>query len=91
MKEKARVLVKTDLVASPDEVRQAIASLTEAESVKLRRLAERAAFRLRRKVWGAAAKDILQEAMLRVLQEQTSLEAAKGRFRRIACWGNCEH
>jgi len=80
MKEKARVLVNTDLVASPDEVRQAIASLTEAESVKLRRLAERASFRLRRKVWGAAAKDILQEAMLRVLQEKRHWKPQKVDF-----------
>jgi DNA-directed RNA polymerase specialized sigma24 family protein len=80
MKEKARVLVKTDLVASPDEVRQAIASLTEAEAVKLRRLAERASFRLRRKVWGAAAEDIMQEAMLRVLQEKRHWKPQKVDF-----------
>ena len=67
MKEKARVLANTDMVASPDDVRQAIASLTEAESVKLRRMAEGASFRLRRKVYGADPKDILQEAMFRVL------------------------
>jgi hypothetical protein len=77
MKEKARVLVNTDLVASPDEVRQAIASLTEAESVKLRRLAEQASFRLRRKVWGADPKDILQEATLRLLQEKRHWKSQK--------------
>ena len=80
MKEKARALVNTDLVASPDEVRQAIASLTEAESVKLRRLAERACFRLRRKVWGADPKDILQEAMFRVLQEKRHWKSQKVDF-----------
>ena len=80
MKEKARVLVNTDLVASPDEVRQAIVSLTEAESVKLRRLAERASFRLRRKVWGADPKDILQEATLRLLQEKRHWKSQKVDF-----------
>lgn len=68
MKEKARVLMTTNLVADPDEVRQAIDSLTDADLVKLRQLSEIAAFRLRRKVWGTDAKDMLQEAILRVLE-----------------------
>jgi DNA-directed RNA polymerase specialized sigma24 family protein len=80
MKEKARVLANTDLVASPDEVRQAIASLTEAESVKLRRLAELASFRLRRKVYGADPEDILQEAMFRVWQEKRHWKPQKVDF-----------
>jgi DNA-directed RNA polymerase specialized sigma24 family protein len=80
MKEKARVLAETDLIASPDEVRKAIASLTEAESVKLRRLAEGASFRLRRQVWGTGAKDILQEATLRVLQDRRHWKPQKVDF-----------
>jgi DNA-directed RNA polymerase specialized sigma24 family protein len=80
MKEKARVLVDTDLVASPDEVQQAIASLTEAELVKLRRMAEGASFRLRRKVWGTGANDILQEATLRVLEEKRHWKPQKVDF-----------
>jgi len=80
MKEKASVLVKPDLVASPDEVRQAIASLTESETVKLRRMAERAAFRLLRKIWGVAANDIMQEAMLRVLREKRHWKPQKVDF-----------
>jgi DNA-directed RNA polymerase specialized sigma24 family protein len=68
MKEKARTLAETDLIAGPEEVRQAIASLTEGESVKLRRLAEGSAYRLRRRVWATDANDILNEAILRVLQ-----------------------
>ncbi len=70
MKQKAKVLVGAALVASPDEVRQAITSLTDAEFVKLRRMADGAAFRLRRQAWGTDAEDILQEAVLRVLQDR---------------------
>ena len=51
MKEKAIPPGSVEMIAGPDEVREAIASLTEAESVKLQRLAEGAAFRLRRHVW----------------------------------------
>jgi DNA-directed RNA polymerase specialized sigma24 family protein len=80
VKEKTRVLVDTDLAASPDEVRQAIASLTEADSVKLRRLAEGASFRLRRRVWGVEANDILQEATLRVLQDRRHWKSEKVDF-----------
>jgi hypothetical protein len=67
MKEKARPLGGVEMVAGPDEVREAIAALTEAESVKLKRLAEGAAYRLRRYVWGTDGNDILQVAIHRVL------------------------
>jgi DNA-directed RNA polymerase specialized sigma24 family protein len=70
MKETAKVPAQTDRVASPDEVRQAISSLTEGELFKLHRLAEGAVYRLRRKVWGIGSDDLLQEAMFRLLQEK---------------------
>jgi len=80
MKEKARPLGSVEMVASPDEVREAIASLTEAESVKLQRLAEGAAFRLRRHVWGKDAKDILHEAIRRVLENKRHWKTQKVDF-----------
>jgi len=70
MKEKARPLGGVEMVAGPDEVREAIAALTEAESVKLKRLAEGAAYRLRRYVWGTDGNDILQVAIHRVLENK---------------------
>ena len=70
MKEKARPLGGVEMVAGPDEVLEAIASLAEAESVKLMRLAEGAAYRLRRHVWGTNGNDILQVAIHRVLENK---------------------
>ena len=80
MIEKARPLGSVEMVASPDEVREAIASLTDAESVKLQRLAEGAAFRLRRHVWGKDAKDILHEAIRRVLENKRHWKTQKVDF-----------
>lgn len=70
MKEKARALGSAEMVAGPDEVREAIASLTAAESVKLKRLADGAAYRLRRYVEGTDGNDILQVAIRRVLEDK---------------------
>jgi hypothetical protein len=70
MKERATPLGSVEMVAGPEEVREAIASLTEAESVKLQRLAEGAAYRLRRRIWGKDANDILHEAIRRVLENK---------------------
>jgi hypothetical protein len=70
MKEKAQVKTATDLIAGPEEVRQAIGSLTEAESVKLHRLSEGAAYRLRRRVFGVDGKEIWNEVVRRVLGGQ---------------------
>ena len=80
MNEKARPLGNMEMVAGPDEVRGAIVSLTEAESVKLKRLAEGAAFRLRRHVWGKGANDILQEAIHRVLDNKRHWKPQKVDF-----------
>ncbi len=80
MNEKARPLGNVEMVAGPDEVRGAIASLTDAESVKLKRLAEGAAFRLRRHVWGKDANDILQEAIHRVLESKRHWKPQKVDF-----------
>lgn len=67
MKEKAQVKTALDPVAGSEEVRQAIAALTEAESVKLLRAAEGAAYRLGRRVFCVDPKEIFNEAVLRVL------------------------
>ncbi len=80
MKEKARPLGGVEMVAGPDEVREAIASLTEAESVKLKRLAEGAAYRLRRRVWGTNGDDILQVAIHRVLENKRHWKPQKVDF-----------
>lgn len=79
MKEGARPL-GVEIVAGPDDVREAIAALTEAERVKLRRLAEGAAFRLRRRVWGTGASDILNEAIRRVLENKRHWKPQKVDF-----------
>jgi hypothetical protein len=80
MKEEAGPLGSVEMVAGPDEVREAIASLTEAERVKLRRLAEGAAFRLRRHVWGKDANDILHDAIRRVLENKRHWKPQKVDF-----------
>jgi hypothetical protein len=80
MKEKARPLGGVETVAGPDEVREAIASLTEAESVKLKRLTEGAAYRLRRYVWGTNGDDILQVAIHRVLENKRHWKPQKVDF-----------
>jgi hypothetical protein len=80
MKEKARPLGGVEMVAGPDEVREAIASLTEAESVKLKRLAEGAAYRLRRHVWGTNGNDILQVAIQRILENKRHWKPQKVDF-----------
>jgi hypothetical protein len=80
MKEKTRPLDSVEMIAGPEEVREAIASLTEAESVKLRRLAEGAAFRLRRHVWGKDSNDILHEAIRRVLDNKRHWKPQKVDF-----------
>lgn len=80
MKEKVRPLGGVEMVAGPDEVREAIASLTEAESVKLKRLAEGAAYRLRRHVWGTSGNDILQVAIERVLENKRHWKPQKVDF-----------
>jgi hypothetical protein len=80
MKEKARPLGGFEMVAGPDEVLEAIASLTEAESVKLKRLAEGAAYRLRRRIWGTNGDDILQVAIHRVLENKRHWKPQKVDF-----------
>lgn len=60
----------TEKIAGPDEVRQAISVLSDGELLKLQRLAEQAIFRLRRKVWGVDAADLLNDAILRLLNEK---------------------
>lgn len=70
MQETERVPAQTDRIAGPEEVRQAIAALTAGELLKLRRLAEQAIFRLRRRVWGVEAHDLLNDAVLRLLNEK---------------------
>lgn len=80
MKEKARPLGGVEMVAGPDEVREAIDSLTEAESVKLKRLADGAAYRLRRYVEGTDGGDILQEAIQRVLENKRHWKPQKVDF-----------
>ena len=67
MKEKPQVKTAPDPVAGTDEVRQAIAALTEAESVKLLHAVEGAAYRLRRRVFCVDPKEIFNEAIARVL------------------------
>ncbi len=80
MKEKARPLGGVEMVAGPDEVREAIDSLTEAESVKLKRLADGAAYRLRRYVEGIDGGDILQVAIQRVLENKRHWKPQKVDF-----------
>jgi hypothetical protein len=80
MKEKVIPLGGVEMVAGPDEVREAIASLTEAESVKLKRLADGAAYRLRRHVWGTGGNDILQVAIQRVLENKRHWKPQKVDF-----------
>lgn len=70
MQETAGQPTQTDRIAGPEEVRQAISALTEGELLKLQRLAEQAIFRLRRKVWGVEARDLLNDAILRLLNEK---------------------
>jgi len=70
MQETAGLPAQTDRIAGPEEVRQAISALTEGELLKLQRLAERAIFRLRRRVWGVEAGDLLNDAVLRLLNEK---------------------
>lgn len=70
MQEAAKAPNQTETIAGPEEVRQAISALTEGDHVKLHRLAEQAIFRLRRKVWGVDAQDLLNDAILRLLNEQ---------------------
>jgi hypothetical protein len=67
MEDRAQVKTAKDPIAGPEEVRQAIGSLTTAELVKLQRLVEGSAYRLRRRVPGADGKEILDESVLRVL------------------------
>jgi hypothetical protein len=67
MKEKPQVKTAPDPVAGTDEVRQAIAALTEAESVKLLHTVEGAAYRLSRRVFCVDPKEIFNEAIARVL------------------------
>lgn len=80
MKEKTRPLGGAEMVAGPDEVREAIASLTEAESMKLKRLADGAAYRLRRYVGGTDGNDILQVAIRRVLEDRRHWKPQKVDF-----------
>jgi len=61
---------QTEYIAGPDEVRQAISLLTEGEFLKLKRLAEQAISRLRRKIWSVDADDLLHDAILRLLEEK---------------------
>lgn len=55
--------------ATPDEVRLAIESLTEADMAKLYAFAEILLFKVRRHTWGVGAGDLLQEAMVSLLDE----------------------
>jgi len=80
MKEKTQVKTAPDPVASIDEVRQAIAALTESETVKLRHAAEGAAYRLRRRVFSVEPKEIFNEAISRVLGEQRRWQPRKVDF-----------
>jgi DNA-directed RNA polymerase specialized sigma24 family protein len=70
MKETAREPAQTEQIAGPDEVRQAISLLTDGELLKLKRLAEQAIYRLRRKIWSVDADDLLHDAILRLLAEK---------------------
>lgn len=70
MQETAGTPAPTDSIAGPDEVRQAISALTAGELLKLQRLAEQAIFRLRRRVWGVEGRDLLHDAILRLLSEK---------------------
>lgn len=80
MKEKAQVKTAPELVAGTDEVRQAIAALTVAESIKLQRAAEGAAYRLRRRVFCVDPKEISNEAITRVLDGRRHWQPRKVDF-----------
>ena len=80
MKEKAQVKTAPDPVAGADEVRQAIAALTEAESVKLQIAADGAAYRLRRRVFSVDPKEIFNEAIARVLDGRRHWQPRKVDF-----------
>ena len=80
MREKAQVKTAKDLIAGPDEVCQAIGSLTEAELVKLHRLAEGAAYRLRRCIPGLDGKEVFGESVLRVLDGRRQWKPQKVDF-----------
>lgn|SRR5689334_6652826 len=55
-------------IATPEEVWSAVQSLTDADSTRLKAVAEALAFRLRSYVWGTGGADLLQEAVISVLQ-----------------------
>ena len=55
-------------LADPEEVRAALNALTEAELFKLYELAGFLAFPMRGRSWGIGEKDLLHEAILRLLQ-----------------------
>jgi hypothetical protein len=80
MKEKPQVKTAPEPVAGTDEVRQAIAALTDAESVKLLRAVERAAYRLRRRVFSVDHKEIFNEAISRVLDGRRHWQPRKVDF-----------
>jgi DNA-directed RNA polymerase specialized sigma24 family protein len=70
MQEATGVPAQTDRIAGPEEVRHAISALTDGDLLQLQRLAEQAIFRLRRRVWGVDARDLLNDAVLRLLNEK---------------------
>lgn len=80
MREKAQVKTAKDLIAGPEEVCQAIGSLTEAELVKLHRLAEGAAYRLRRRIPGLDGREVFGESVLRVLNGRRQWKPKKVDF-----------
>jgi DNA-directed RNA polymerase specialized sigma24 family protein len=55
-------------VATTDEVRNAINSLSLADLAKLKKFDETLTEKIRRRVWGVGAGDLLQEAIISVLE-----------------------
>src|SRR5215470_3927993 len=55
--------------ATADEVRRAIGSLTAADMAKLGSFADVLAFKVRRRAWGVGGGDLLQEAIIALLEE----------------------
>ena len=80
MKEKAQVKTAPEPVAGTEEVLQAVAALTEAQSIKLQHAAEGAAYRLRRRVFCVNPKEIFNEAIARVLDGRRHWEPRKVDF-----------
>jgi DNA-directed RNA polymerase specialized sigma24 family protein len=61
-------------VATPEMVRHAIETLTEAERAKLYAFANLLAFKTRRYAWGIGSRDLFQEAVLALLEGRRNWE-----------------